>query len=255
MTEVDDRPLRDQVADKLRALIDSGDLGPGDRLDPEAELAERYGVGRTTMRAALDDLAAEGLLSSGRGRGRQVRSYRPLEWRLSDYESRHRHETVGDQGDQWAAGVRAQGREPDEQLEQVAIVEPPPHVAELLGVGPDDLVLVRRRVRLVDGTPFQLSSSYFREALAHGTPLMSPRPVSAPGGILASLGHFQVRYEDRIQVRPPTKDEADKLGLPKGTAVAEVTRTGYDKEGVALRCMVTVVPGDRHILIYSVDPE
>lgn len=251
----DARPLREQVADQLRQLIERGELKPGDKLDPEPDLAERYGVGRGTIRAALADLTAEGLLSSGKGRGRVVRDYRPLEWHLSAYESRRRHEAAGDHGDQWAAEVHAQGREPDEELQGVAIVEPPAHVADLLGVNPDELVVVRRRVRLVDGVPFQLSASYFRESLAHGTPLMSPRPVSAPGGVLASLGHIQARYQDEIVCRMPSKAEADDLGLPKGTPVAEVTRTGYDKGDVALRVMVTIVPGDRHVLIYDVDPE
>jgi GntR family transcriptional regulator len=251
----DTRPLREQVAAQLRQLITDGELKPGDKLDPEPELADRYSVGRGTLRAALADLTAEGLLSSAKGRGRVVRSYRPLEWRLSDYESRRLHEAAGDHGDQWAASVYAQGREPSEELELVGIVDPPKTVAELLQVGPEELVLVRRRVRLVDGTPFQLSSSYFRESLAHGTPLMSPRPVSAPGGVLASLGHIQTRYVDRIQPRMPTKEEGDSLGLPKGTAVAEWTRTGYSKDDEPLRVMVTIVPGDRHILVYEVDPE
>jgi DNA-binding GntR family transcriptional regulator len=252
-TRADSRPLREQVADRVRQLITSGQLGPGDRLDSEDVLAGRYGVSRHTMRLALQDLTAEGLLASSRGRGRVVRIYEPLEWRLSLYESRRRHETAGDGADQWDLDVRRQGREPHQEVE-VGIVDPPAHVAERLHVSPGELVVVRRRVRMVDGIPFQLADSYFREELVRGTPLMLPRDVSAPGGLLASIGHPQVRYRDEITIRPPTKPEAAALDLPAaGTPVAQITRTGYAEDDTPLRVMITIAPGDRHTLIYELD--
>jgi DNA-binding GntR family transcriptional regulator len=243
-------PRRERVAAELRQMIADGELKPGDTLESEITLGERFGVSRHTIREALSDLTTEGLLSSGRGRGRQVRAYRTLDWQLSLYESRHLHEEGGGQDDQWAAGVRALGRAPDEAVD-VGIVEPPLHVAELLGVEPDELVVVRRRVRLVDGVPFQLANSYFRESLVRGTALMAPRSVSAPGGLLASIGHPQDRYRDEIRVRMPSKDESGRLDLPKGTPVAEVTRTGYAEDGTPLRVMVTVAAGDRNVLVYD----
>jgi len=54
-------------AELTRRLL-SGDLRPGDRLR-EVELAEHYGVGRYTLRAAFDGLVRRGLLQRERGRG------------------------------------------------------------------------------------------------------------------------------------------------------------------------------------------
>jgi DNA-binding GntR family transcriptional regulator len=135
----------------------------------------------------------------------------------------------------------------------VAIVEPPSAVTERLAVADGEAVVVRRRVCYVDGTPYQLTDSYFRLSLVQGTPLTEPRDASAPGGILAKIGHPQVRYADEITVRMPTKQETDRLDLPAGTPVAEVVRTGYDSDDVPLRVMVTVAPGDRNRLIYDLD--
>ena len=46
------------------------------------------------------------------------------------------------------------------------IVAPPTHVAEILGLEPDrDVVMLRKRVRLVDDRPDQLADSYFPEPL------------------------------------------------------------------------------------------
>lgn len=252
ITRADSRPLRDQVAGKVRQMIESGELQPGDRLEREDVLAERYGVSRHTIRQALNDLTMEGLLASGRGRGRVVRSYRPLEWHLSQYESRRLHEQAGDPADQWSADVHAQGREPHQEVD-VRIVDPPEAVAERLGAHSGELVVVRSRVRSIDGIPYQVADSYFRLDLIKGTPLMEPRDVAAPGGLLAAIGHPQARFLDEITIRMPSRAESEKLELPSGTPVAEVVRTGYAEDGTSLRVMVTIAPGDRHKLIYETD--
>ncbi|WP_432534326.1 GntR family transcriptional regulator [Kineococcus arenarius] len=56
----------------LRAALLSGDLAPGQRL-VEAELAASHGVSRASVRAALMDLAAEGLVERIPNRGARVR--------------------------------------------------------------------------------------------------------------------------------------------------------------------------------------
>jgi len=56
-----------QIADELRALIVSGQLGEGDCLGREPELVERFGVSRPSLREALRILEAEGLITVGRG--------------------------------------------------------------------------------------------------------------------------------------------------------------------------------------------
>lgn len=56
----------------LRDAMGRGDLAPGQRLI-EAELAETYGVTRASLRAALIDLTAEGLVERIHNRGARVR--------------------------------------------------------------------------------------------------------------------------------------------------------------------------------------
>ncbi|WP_149827410.1 FadR/GntR family transcriptional regulator [Streptomyces tailanensis] len=53
-----------EIADTLRDRIRSGDLGPGERLPTQAELAEEFGVERGTVRQALRALQDDGLLSN-----------------------------------------------------------------------------------------------------------------------------------------------------------------------------------------------
>ena len=55
------------LADALRARILTRELRPGDRLPIEPELAEEYGVSRSTVREALRVLASQGLVGTWRG--------------------------------------------------------------------------------------------------------------------------------------------------------------------------------------------
>ncbi|CAL9649302.1 HTH-type transcriptional repressor RspR [Streptomyces sp. enrichment culture] len=58
--------------ERLREAILQGEMAPAQRL-VENELAERYGVTRASMRAALLDLTSEGLVERIRNRGSRVR--------------------------------------------------------------------------------------------------------------------------------------------------------------------------------------
>lgn len=62
----------DETAQALRAAIASGELPVGARLPGELALAERYGVGRITVRRAVAELENEGLVEKRPGYGRVV---------------------------------------------------------------------------------------------------------------------------------------------------------------------------------------
>jgi GntR family transcriptional regulator len=57
------------LASDLREAIVRDELGPDRRVPTEAELSASYGVSRQTVRRALQDLVAEGLVYRVRGRG------------------------------------------------------------------------------------------------------------------------------------------------------------------------------------------
>jgi len=59
--------LMDSVA-RLALAVELGLISPGDRLPNEGELAEAFGVARITMRRALSELCARGVLVRRRGR-------------------------------------------------------------------------------------------------------------------------------------------------------------------------------------------
>jgi GntR family transcriptional repressor for pyruvate dehydrogenase complex len=64
---IDRRKLFEQVAAHLERQILSGELKPGDRLPPERDLREQFGVGRPAIREALITLQRTGLIEIGNG--------------------------------------------------------------------------------------------------------------------------------------------------------------------------------------------
>ena len=61
--------LYEQIVEQIEESILSGDLKPGDKLPPEHELAEQFGVSRTAVREAVKALTQKGLVVVHVGRG------------------------------------------------------------------------------------------------------------------------------------------------------------------------------------------
>lgn len=65
------RYLHDEVAERIRELVLSGELEPNSRVN-ELELAERFGISRTPLREAIKILATEGMLELLPNKGARV---------------------------------------------------------------------------------------------------------------------------------------------------------------------------------------
>lgn len=64
--------VAEEVAEELRSMILTGRLEPGDFLESQKALAERFGVGLSSVREAIQLLAAVGLVESHPGKGTWV---------------------------------------------------------------------------------------------------------------------------------------------------------------------------------------
>ncbi|MGW2585872.1 GntR family transcriptional regulator [Streptomyces virginiae] len=71
--EDDHRPPYVQVAEYLRRQIQSGELGPGDKVPSSRELQEKFGLASATIQNAFRLLKNEGLIYSVQGRGSFIR--------------------------------------------------------------------------------------------------------------------------------------------------------------------------------------
>ncbi|MEW9671013.1 FadR/GntR family transcriptional regulator [Ammoniphilus sp. 3BR4] len=73
------------IAEELQRIIDSGLIKPGEKLDTIENLAKEYHVGRSTIREALSQLKARGLVESRQGGGTYVTSPVPSDSLFQDH--------------------------------------------------------------------------------------------------------------------------------------------------------------------------
>jgi len=246
------RPWVD-IADDLRARIRRGDPAPGERLPSSGELMTRYGVARQTLQNAVDQLRAEGLITSARGRGWFVTRTGPIT-RLARTRL-GREARRQDRGAFLGDAVQA-GFVPQVSVE-VRRERAPSDIAEHLGLpakadgdGPD--VVVRRRVMRADGVAVQLATSFLPLDLAEGTPI--EREDSGPGGIYArleELDHAPVHFTEIVSARAPRPQEAQALDLPYGFPVVQVVRLAHTADRV-VEVNVIVMASHRFELVYEI---
>src|SRR4051794_10443953 len=69
--------LTDEAIERIKKMIVSGELRPGDRLPKEADLAERLGLSRNSLREAIRALSLIRVLDVRHGDGTYVTSLQP----------------------------------------------------------------------------------------------------------------------------------------------------------------------------------
>ena len=239
--------LTDQLADDLRKQIQSGVLKPNDALPSEAQLGDQHRVSRVTVRRALERLQQEGLIAAHTGRGRIVREHRPMVYRPQQEKEPRISATM----DRFMSFLMQEGRKPSQSIE-VAVEEANEFVAKRYGVPVGTPVVARKRVRSIDGEPFNINDTYYLHDLVKDTAIMSPADVPRGSNrIVADIVGPEVRAIDEFYVRMPTPREAERLNLNQGSPVAVHYVTGYTAEDHVVRVDVFILPGDRHVILYE----
>jgi GntR family transcriptional regulator len=244
-----DRPVFQQIADRLRADIAAGRLSEGEQLPSERTLMETFGAARGTVRQAVATLREQGLIDTEHGRGAFVRRRPPIRRVAHDRFARANR----DRGKAaFLAEAEAEGVEPSVDSISVRTEVPPADVAEVLGVEQGRSVLVRRRRYLSDDEPVEVATSYLPLDLTEGTPIADENP--GPGGIYARLeesGHRLARFTEDVATRMPLPDELTALRMRPGTPIFTLRRVAYDEGGRAVEVCNTVMTGDRFVLSYE----
>ena len=191
-------PKYAQVIDELRRRIESGEYPPGSLLPSEHQLTEEFQIARPTVVRALRVLRQDGWIETQQGKGSFVRG-RPA---LAGLESARHGETELD---------RDETREAGEPVE-TAIVNPPARIAALLDAPSDEPMLCRRRLVRQDGEPSEVVTWWIPAALAEGTDLASPEPLT--GGIRPHLARRKGVRIDHV----PGADHRPAPGQPGNQA-------------------------------------
>ena len=211
-------PLYFQVSRQIEAAIDAGQLAPGDRLENEISLADRWGLSRPTMRRAIQELVDKGLLVRRRGIGTQVvhgRVKRPMDL-TSLFDDLARSD-----------------QKPTTRVLDRELVAAPAAVAERLGVPAGTQVLHLERLRSARDEPLAVMRNWLPADLA---PVLTAEALETRGlyELMRGTGvHLRIATQ-RIAARGATAPEARLLQVRKGAPLLTMERLTYDGSGAAV---------------------
>ena len=233
--------LHAQIADAVASAIEQGHFRPGDKLPPERELAEEFGVHRLTVRQALAELQMRHLILRRTGRKGGTFVAEPIiDYDLTTFAG-------------FSEQARRHGKVASAQVLEARSVVGDADTCVELQIADGSRVLEIDRLRFADDLPVLLEHSSF--------------PASRFGGLLDETldGSIYELLERRYDARPRRALErlepviadartARLLGVTRGTPLLCVRRVAYDARGVPVECARDLFRGDRtRTLVWSFD--
>ena len=149
-TDVSAVPLYQQVMDDLKGEIARGVYVAGSRIPSEMELAKSYGVGRITVRRAIEELSRAGYLSRQQGRGTFVCAPK-LKRKIRQK----------DDVQSFSDACRVNGMEPGACVISRKILPADSTEAQFFGVPVGTDLICVERVRTADGVPVMLENNIY----------------------------------------------------------------------------------------------
>jgi GntR family transcriptional regulator len=222
-----------RVMRRLETDIATGRLTPGERLAPERQLGARLDVARNTLRRALTDLAARGLLVSRDRSGWFVKGG-PVTI-----------ETVsGPQGlTDWAAvhGLAVSSKVCNARTRPASESE-----ARALRIPLDSNVFELERVRIVEGAPLSLDQSILAPSLVETLAQVDFSGASLYQTLRTVNGINPSRAECMLRAVISDPRSAELLELADGDPLLELSETVFDQYGEPFELGRHLNRGDRY---------
>jgi GntR family transcriptional regulator len=248
-------PMYQQIADDLRAQIESGQVEPGSQLPTELELRERYEASRNTIRDAIKRLTSLGLVETKPGQGTFV--VQKMKTFVTTLTGSTKAGSGSDAVARYLSEVGEEGRKAGITKPRVEILGAPEEVALRLREPPGTQVVSRHQERFIDKLPWSLQTSFYPTEFVTergATDLLKAEDM--PDGVVRYLEQVleikQVGYRDWVTARNPDPNEQSFFRIPHDATVFEIFRTSFDQSGNPIRVTVTVYPADRNQFIVSV---
>lgn len=220
-------PIYYQIMTDIKQRIRNGEWKENDKLPSEQELADTYGISRITLRQAISELEADGLLVKRRGHGTFIaRGKTPLLTRLSysmSHNSTHFDTTV---------------------IDQNRMDHPSQKVIERLQLAERTAVVCITRLFSMLGEPIAICKSFIPQ---HLVPELEKKAL-----IDNSLTHTLEKYyklhpvhvTDHLQAVRATQAESKLLRISLDTPLMMVEGLSYYEHDKPLEYSRTVWVGD-----------
>ena len=224
-------PLWSQVKAALLNLIVTEKLPDNARLPSESELCESFGVSRTVVREALNQLVSERMIYKLQGKGAFVAAKRDDHGFLGS--------NIGFSGE-----LHHTNHSVTRSILRQELVTPTEHVSRMLRLGPQESVVALDRVLSVDGMPRILVYTFITQRLTPGFEQVPMQNRSLYDTLARRYGITMKRAERWLEAATATPEQAELLDIPAGSPVIAIESVTY---------MQTDEPVEYYTAVYRTD--
>jgi len=225
-------PLSHQLLEILRDLILKGNYKAGQPFFTEKEIAEKYGVSRTTVREATSRLVYEGLLRRERGKGMFV--IKPRVHEEGSFLLSYTEEVI------------SRGMRPGSHLVEIQLDNSPLKIRNILQLNKSDKIIKLKRIRLADGEPMAIQTSYLPYTLCpeiyHGEYNWDTQSLTVA---LERLGLRIIKATQRVYSKVADGEDAFLLNINQGDPLLALERTCFLEDNTPVEYAIIYNRGDR----------
>lgn len=237
------QPLYVQLANALEQHIRREALQPGELLPSETTLTAETGLSRATILKAYELLSDRGQISRRQGKGTFVRE-RPMERMLPDLNSFSEH-------------VHDLGLSPSNTLLSFTSFARQAKGRPDVPLLDDAAIVVIERIRHVDGRPVGIQRLVVPAQVAARINLDEKMAAQATFSFYAALREHDIALRtghESLRAINADAREATQLGVPKGTALIEVTRESRDGAGNLVEVIRARYLGSKYLYQITLAP-
>ncbi len=226
-------PLYAQLKESIILDLESGKIKPGDRLPSQRELCQHFNMSHMTVRRAINELIAEGVIYAIPGKG------------LYAAEKKHPAETtmIGFSGEMSALGFAVTSRILEKSLVIASTV-----IARALEIPTGSELAYLHRLRLVNNEPISLQYSFLVHRLCPGI-LDHIHENSSLYEVLKQVYKIDlINNSTTVEATLAQKSQADMLGLPVPAALLVIEQINNIDSKQAIEYSRLAYRGDRYVM-------
>lgn len=223
--------LHFKVKEAIIQLIKSGEYAPNTQLPTEAEFCDKFGVSRTTVRTALQQLTMEGYVYRKQGSGTFVADHKVKQILTN---------TVA----QFAEQLTTQGKHPKIKVLNLTVIQADPFLEKFFEIEEGDPVNKLERIRYADDEPLQYEVAYLPWRKTPG--LNIEECEKSLYRLLENQYQLNIKKAiEHLELVMADEDIAEKLNIQVGSPCFSLETYAYLGNNTAIEYSKTIFRGDR----------